>query len=103
MADTGQHHAISEMHRAAMATARTSPAEYVPRHVTKHDIRMQVHGAGAVAAYKTPARSLAFSPVGRLLATASFDRTAKIWQGRRLVRVLKAPDNISLYRLFANN
>ena len=48
MADKSQHATIGETHRAAMATAQTSPAEYVPRHVTKHDIRMQVHGAGAV-------------------------------------------------------
>ena len=72
MADTGQHHAISEMHRAAMATARTSPAEYVPRHVTKHDIRMQVHGAGAVGHFNNRLALFITQHVGSMWAAYVF-------------------------------
>lgn len=40
--------ARAELHRAALAVAKTSPSEHVPRLVRAHEVRAEMHGAGAI-------------------------------------------------------
>lgn len=40
--------ARAERHRAALAAAKTSPSEHVPRLVRAHEVRAEMHGAGAI-------------------------------------------------------
>jgi hypothetical protein len=46
-----------------------------------------------LAACERPVRLLAFSPAARLLATSGDERTVRIWQDRRLVRLLAGRDD----------
>jgi hypothetical protein len=46
-----QQAGTSSRHRAALATARTAPTQHVPRMVTSHEIRTQVHGTGAMGRF----------------------------------------------------
>jgi hypothetical protein len=41
----------SSQHRAAMDLAKTLPAQHVPRHVTSHEVRERVMGAGAIGQF----------------------------------------------------
>jgi hypothetical protein len=40
-------------HQNALATARTSPGEHVPRHVSTREVRAEIHGAGAVGRFNS--------------------------------------------------
>jgi len=73
MADSVQHPpAMIETHRAELTTASTSPATYVPRHVTKREIRMEVHGAGAVGRFNSRVAVFITQHVGSMWAAYIF-------------------------------
>ena len=50
MPDNRQHQANSE-HPSAMARAKASPREHVPRHVTSRDVRVQMHGSSPIGRF----------------------------------------------------
>jgi hypothetical protein len=54
-------------HRAAMEIVKDSPTQHVPRHVTSHEVREQVMGAGAIGHFNT------------LLAVAITRRVGTMW------------------------
>jgi len=54
MAEHGERRGtLSDQHRAALAAARAAPTAHVPRHITAHQIREQVQGAGPVGRFNT--------------------------------------------------
>jgi hypothetical protein len=64
---TAQHSSRSAEHHAAMTTAKTSPTQHVPRHVTNREVRERLIGA---------------SPIGRLnntLAVAITKSVGSMW------------------------
>src|SRR5205823_3186384 len=50
MPDNRQYQANSE-HPNAMARAKASPREHVPRHVTSRDVRVQMHGSSPIGRF----------------------------------------------------
>ena len=52
MAEHGTTRApTSQQHRAAMDVARDAPTQHVPRHVTSHEVRTRIMGAGAMGQF----------------------------------------------------
>jgi hypothetical protein len=52
MAEHGPTRAATHsQHRAAMEVAKDAPTQHVPRHVTSHEVRAQMMGAGAMGQF----------------------------------------------------
>ncbi|HEY8868358.1 MAG TPA: hypothetical protein VIM30_03105 [Candidatus Limnocylindrales bacterium] len=64
--------APADRHRAAMATAREDPVDYVPRHVTAPEIRLQVHGTGTMGRFNSRLALLITRAVGTMWAAYLF-------------------------------
>ena len=45
---TADNSTSTEAHERSMDTARTSPLQFVPRHIAGHEIRRAVHGTSAI-------------------------------------------------------
>ena len=59
-------------HEQAMARASTSPAEHVPRHVSRREIHRQVHGSGTIAQFNDRLAVIVTRNVGSMWAAYIF-------------------------------
>jgi hypothetical protein len=63
---------ISSQHRAAMERAKDSPALHVPRHITSHQVRQHLMGAGAIGRFNNHLAVLITKAVGTMWAAYLF-------------------------------
>jgi hypothetical protein len=70
--DVDEHAGTSERHRAALARARTAPREHVPRIVTSHQVRAQVHGTGPLGRFNNALAVVVTQGVGTMWAAYVF-------------------------------
>ena len=59
-------------HDAAMTRATNSPTEHVPRHVTRGEIRRQVHGSGPIAHFNERLAVIVTHNIGSMWAAYVF-------------------------------
>jgi hypothetical protein len=62
----------SDQQRAAYAAAKAAPTEHVPRLVTAHQVRHQVHGAGAIGQFNSRLAVVITKSVGTMWAAYLF-------------------------------
>jgi hypothetical protein len=62
----------SKMHEAAIATAKASPTKHVPRLVTTHQVRAQMHGSGAIGRFNNWLALIITQGVGTMWAAYLF-------------------------------
>ncbi len=84
----GEHGRPSETHAAAMATAKTSPTQHVPRHVTGHQVRAQVHGTSAVGRFNNWLALMITQGVGTMWAGYLFVLIALVSLPQALIAFL---------------
>jgi hypothetical protein len=73
MAEHSQEHASpSAKHRAALALAKTDPTQYVPRHVTREEVRQRLHGDGPVGRFNNMVAVAVTRAVGSMWAAYLF-------------------------------
>jgi hypothetical protein len=59
-------------HRAALEIAKTSPEKYVPRHITKDELRAEMHGEGPVGRFNNRLAVMITKTVGTMWAAYVF-------------------------------
>ena len=59
-------------HEEALARARTSPAEHVPRHVSRTEIRRQVHGTSPLSRFNDRLAVIVTQNIGSMWAAYVF-------------------------------
>jgi hypothetical protein len=62
----------STQHRAAMEVAKNTPTQHVPRHVTSHEVRTHLMGAGALGQFNNRLAVAITSGVGTMWAAYLF-------------------------------
>jgi hypothetical protein len=62
----------SARHRAALATAKTTPTAHVPRHVTREEVRQRMHGDSAMGRFNNTVAVLVTRGVGSMWAAYLF-------------------------------
>ncbi len=67
-----EHETSDNQHRSALATAKASPKEHVPRLVRSRDVHPQVHGAGAAGRFNTRLAVAITKSVGTMWAAYLF-------------------------------
>jgi hypothetical protein len=61
-----------QAHASAMQTARTQPTLHVPRLITNHQIRLEIHGAGAAGRFNNRLAVMITRAVGTMWAAYVF-------------------------------
>jgi hypothetical protein len=73
MAEHGPTRAATHsQHRAAMEVAKDAPTQHVPRHVTSHEVRAQMMGAGAMGQFNNHLAVAITKRVGTMWAAYVF-------------------------------
>jgi hypothetical protein len=62
----------SKQHEEAMATAKTSPAKHVPRHVTSREVRARMNGTNAIGRFNDAVAVIVTRAVGSMWAAYLF-------------------------------
>ena len=63
---------LHDQHQAALAAAKASPTEHVPRLVASQQVHEQVHGAGAVGRFNNSVAVVITKGVGTMWAAYLF-------------------------------
>jgi hypothetical protein len=66
------HKFISEEHRRGMEQAKNAPTEYVPRHVSSHEVAMHVSGSGWMGGFNNALAVQITKRVGSMWAAYVF-------------------------------
>jgi hypothetical protein len=67
-----EHGRPTDIHAAAMETAKMAPTKHVPRHVTSHQVSAQMHGTGPIGRFNNAVAVLVTRAVGSMWAAYLF-------------------------------
>jgi hypothetical protein len=68
----------TDVHERSMSTARTTPLQFVPRHIAGHEIRRAVHGAGAIGDFNAAVAVAVTKIVGTMYCAYFFTMIALV-------------------------